>query len=885
MSVQNKSPPVAPTSASAPAPAPAPAEQEMRVKKRDGTFQEIQFDKILTRVKKIGQQANVTINFSALVMKIIDQLYDGIPTTKIDELTAEQCATQSSQHPDYATLASYIIISNHHKNTDPSFTGVMRRLYEFRDNENKHIPLISESTWSVIEQNADFLEKFVANHSGNDFLFDYFGFKTLERAYLMKINGVIQERPQYMWMRVSIGIHGTDLKKACETFILMSEKYFTHATPTLFNAGTPRPQLSSCYLIAMEDDSLDGIFNKLKECANISKWAGGIGLHIHNIRAAGSLIRGTNGSSTGIVPMLRVFNNTARYIDQGGRRNGSFAIYLEPWHADVVEFLELKKNQGDEEQKARDLFYALWMPDLLMEKIKTNEDWCLFCPDECPGLADVYGAEFKALYEKYESQGRQKRKIKSRELWFKILDSQMETGTPYLCYKDAANSKSNQKNLGTIKSSNLCSEIIEYSDKYETAVCNLASIALNKFVRGSGSGSIDAASESESTKPFFDYSHLHDVVRVITRNLNRVIDINYYPTTKTRVSNLRHRPIGIGVQGLADVFFMLDLPFQSDEARMINRLIFETIYHAALLESNEMAKERAIYFAANPTIVTPITHDTGDAVDICVDTRYTLTCQEYEKLCKRLDHNTELMGAYSSFIGSPTSEGIFQFDMWNVEPTPGRYDWDHLRKQVVRYGLRNSLLLAPMPTASTSQILGNNECFEPITSNIYMRRTLAGEFIMVNKYLMKEFIDLGIWNERVKNNIIANRGSIQQLSETLFPAGKAEHIKNKYKIVWEMPMKHLIDMAAERGAFICQSQSLNLWLEEPNYNTLTSMHFYSWTRGLKTGIYYLRRKAKHQAQQFTIEPEGDGNGNGNGNGNEVLGSNNNENDICEMCSS
>ena len=881
MSVQNKSPPVAPTSASAPAPAPAPTEQEMRVKKRDGTFQEIQFDKILTRVKKIGQQANVTINFSALVMKIIDQLYDGIPTTKIDELTAEQCATQSSQHPDYATLASYIIISNHHKNTDPSFTGVMRRLYEFRDNENKHIPLISESTWSVIEQNADFLEKFVANHSGNDFLFDYFGFKTLERAYLMKINGVIQERPQYMWMRVSIGIHGTDLKKACETFILMSEKYFTHATPTLFNAGTPRPQLSSCYLIAMEDDSLDGIFNTLKECANISKWAGGIGLHIHNIRAAGSLIRGTNGSSTGIVPMLRVFNNTARYIDQGGRRNGSFAIYLEPWHADVVEFLELKKNQGDEEQKARDLFYALWMPDLLMEKIKTNEDWCLFCPDECPGLADVYGAEFKALYEKYESQGRQKRKIKSRELWFKILDSQMETGTPYLCYKDAANSKSNQKNLGTIKSSNLCSEIIEYSDKDETAVCNLASIALNKFVRGSGSGSINAASESESTKPFFDYSHLHDVVRVITRNLNRVIDINYYPTTKTRVSNLRHRPIGIGVQGLADVFFMLDLPFQSDEARMINRLIFETIYHAALLESNEMAKERAIYFAANPTIVTPITHDTGDAVDICVDTRYTLTCQEYEKLCKRLDHNTELMGAYSSFIGSPTSEGIFQFDMWNVEPTPGRYDWDHLRKQVVRYGLRNSLLLAPMPTASTSQILGNNECFEPITSNIYMRRTLAGEFIMVNKYLMKEFIDLGIWNERVKNNIIANRGSIQQLSETLFPAGKAEHIKNKYKIVWEMPMKHLIDMAAERGAFICQSQSLNLWLEEPNYNTLTSMHFYSWTRGLKTGIYYLRRKAKHQPQQFTIEPEGEGNRNGN----EVVISNNNENDICEMCSS
>jgi ribonucleotide reductase alpha subunit len=502
-------------------------------------------------------------------------------------------------------------------------------------------------------------------------------------------------------------------------------------------------------------------------------------------------------------------------------------------------------------------------------------------------LADVYGAEFKTLYEKYEAAGRQKRKIKSRELWFKILDSQMETGTPYLCYKDAANSKSNQKNLGTIKSSNLCSEIIEYSDKDETAVCNLASIALNKFVRGSVSVDAGTESGSGSTKPVFDYTHLHDVVRVITRNLNRVIDINYYPTTKTRVSNMRHRPIGIGVQGLADVFFMLDLAFQSDEARTINRLIFETIYHAALLESNEMAKERAIYFAANPTIVTSVIHDTEDAVDISTDTKYLLTCQEYDKLCKRPDHNPDLMGAYSSFIGSPTSEGIFQFDMWNVQPTPGRYDWDHLRKQVVRYGLRNSLLISPMPTASTSQILGNNECFEPITSNIYMRRTLAGEFIMVNKYLMKEFIDLGIWNERVKNNIILNRGSIQQLSETLFPAGKVEHIKNKYKIVWEMPMKHLIDMSAERGAFICQSQSLNLWLEEPNYNTLTSMHFYSWTRGLKTGIYYLRRKPKHQAQQFTIEPEGDivGVGNGNGNGNEGLGSDNNENDICEMCSS
>ena len=849
---------------------PLLVEQEMRVKKRDGSYQEIRFDKILTRVKKIAAQAGVIINFSALVMKIIDQLYDGIPTTKIDELTAEQCAAQSSLHPDYGILASYVIISNHHKNTDPSFISVMRRLYEFVDKDGKHIPLISESTWNTISANADFLENIVTQHLKNDFLFDYFGFKTLERAYLMKIDGVIQERPQYMWMRVSIGIHGDDLKSACNTFILMSEKYFTHATPTLFNAGTPRPQLSSCYLISMESDSLDGIFNTLKECANISKWAGGIGLHIHNIRAAGSLIRGTNGSSSGIVPMLRVFNNTARYIDQGGRRNGSFAVYLEPWHADIVDFLDLKKNQGDEEMRARDLFYAIWVPDLFMEKIKTDEEWCLFCPDECPGLADVYGAEFKALYHKYESEGRYKRKIKSRELWFKILDSQMETGTPYLCYKDAANSKSNQKNLGTIKSSNLCTEIIEYSDKNETAVCNLASIALNRFVVRAPA---PESSVAAATAAVFDYQQLHDVVCVITRNLNRVIDVNFYPTEKTRTSNMRHRPIGIGVQGLADVFFMMNIAFHSEAASAINRLIFETIYHAALTESNNIAKERAIYFASNPVVVAM------DSVGTGADSKHSLTRDEYEKLFKHPD----LMGAYSSFIGSPASEGIFQFDMWNVQPTPGRYDWSHLRKQIIRYGLRNSLLVAPMPTASTSQILGNNECFEPITSNIYMRRTLAGEFIMVNKYLMKEFMDLGIWNERVKNNIIANRGSIQQLSETLFPAGKAEHIKNKYKIVWEMPMKHLIDMSADRGAFICQSQSLNLWLEEPNYNTLTSMHFYSWTRGLKTGIYYLRRKPKHQAQQFTIEPERvevakDV-------GNEVVISNNNENDICEMCSS
>ena len=843
-------------------------ESQMHVKKRDGSFQEVKFDKILTRVKKMGIQANVSINFSALVIKIIDQLYDGIPTTKIDDLTAEQCATQSSQHPDYGTLASYIIISNHHKNTDPSFVNVMRRLYEFTDKDGTHTPLISEYTWKIIEKNGDFLEDFVSVHSNNDFLFDYFGFKTLERSYLMKINGVIQERPQYMWMRVSIGIHGENLKKACETFILMSEKYFTHATPTLFNAGTPRPQLSSCYLISMEHDSLDGIFNTLKECANISKWAGGIGLHIHNIRAAGSLIRGTNGYSTGIVPMLRVFNNTARYIDQGGRRNGSFAIYLEPWHADIVDFLDLKKNQGDEETRARDLFYALWIPDLFMEKVKTNEDWCLFCPDECPGLADVYGNEFKELYTKYENAGSFKRKIKSRDLWFKILDSQMETGTPYLCYKDAANNKSNQKNLGTIKSSNLCTEIIQYSDKDETAVCNLASIALNKFVNF----------DTDLSKHIFNYEHLHDVVRVVTRNLNMVIDINYYPTEKTRTSNFRHRPIGIGIQGLADVFLIMNIAFHSAEAVTINKLIFETIYHAALSESNLISAERARFFSLLKTA--PFELATGE--------NFKLTDDEYSNL----KNTPDLLGAYSSFIGSPMSRGIFQFDMWNTSPTPGRYDWDSLRSEIMKYGLRNSLLVAPMPTASTSQILGNNECFEPITSNIYMRRTLAGEFIMVNKYLIREFIELGIWNEKMKNNIIANRGSIQQLDPLVLP-GLTDHIKNKYKTVWEIPMKHLIDMAADRGAFICQSQSLNLWLEEPNYNTLTSMHFYSWTRGLKTGIYYLRRKPKHQAQQFTIEPENTGRTEKekNDDGSENISFNKydieegSQSGTCEMCSS
>jgi ribonucleoside-diphosphate reductase alpha chain len=1154
---------------------------EMRVTKRDGELQDVAFDKILERVKKLGQEAGIHINYSSLVMKVIDQLYDTIPTAKIDELAAEQCASLSTNHPDYAVLAARIIISNHQKNTEPDFSDVMRNLYNFTNFKGETKPLVSQTLWDFTDKYKNELNAMIDHN--RDYLIDYFGFKTLERAYLFRINNKIVERPQHMWMRVAVGIHGDlelenqeeVLRMVKETYDLMSQKFFTHATPTLFNAGTPRPQLSSCYLIAMEDDSLDGIYNTLHDCARISKYAGGIGLHIHNIRAKGTHILGTNGTSNGLVPMLRVFNNTARYIDQGGgKRNGSFAVYLEPWHADVEDFLEMKKNHGDEELKARDLFYALWIPDLFMERVKENGKWSLVCPHECPGLSDVYGDQFKELYEKYESEGKIKKMVNARDLWFKILDAQMETGTPYILYKDACNKKSNQKNIGTIKSSNLCvapetliltktghipiqdmvgqkvevwngeefsqveivktgedqelidvytddgsklsctpyhkfyiqenyseksikmvdakdlnsgdklikceyplidgidkflypythgffcgdgtysnisenqekqcnytaldghffckrhidyetesylinndvflengmncqaksyskkpisylygdkktllphmnyrtytenndryvlclpldieekymtpshncsikdklewfagycdadgtiarngeneqlqvasinneflqnvklllqtcginpkiklsqireksylpdgkdghkyfnvkpiyrllitsydlyelkklgfspkrlkfsaneparnakqfikilkvennnrvddtycftepkrhmgifngiltgqcTEIVEYSDDKETAVCNLASIALPAFV-------------NEETKQF-DYENLHYVTKVVTNNLNRVIDINFYPTEKTKTSNLKHRPIGIGVQGLADTFIMMDIPFHSDEAKVANKLIFETIYHAALEKSNELAIQN---------------------------------------------------GSYNSFEGSPASQGILQFDMWSNSTTSGLYNWDNLKKSIIEKGLRNSLLVAPMPTASTSQILGYNECFEPITSNLYSRRTLAGEFVVVNKYLMKELIELGHWNEQIKNNIIANKGSVQQL--TMLP----EHTRNKYKIVWEMPMKHLIDMSADRGAFICQSQSLNLWLEDPTYNSLTSMHFYSWKQGLKTGIYYLRRKAKHQAQQFTIEPE-----------QKTSGSERDE--ICESCS-
>lgn len=770
---------------------------EMRVTKRNGELQDMLFDKILNRVKKLGKEANLKLNYSSLVIKIIDQLYDGILTTKIDELTAQQCASNASNHPDYNTLAGRIVVSNHHKNTDHSFSYVMERLYNFTDVNGIHAPLISKEYWDIVAANHETLDAMIVYE--RDYLIDYFGFKTLERAYLFKIYGSVIERPQHLWLRVALAIHKEDMAAIKETYDRMSLKYMTHATPTLYNACSPKCQLSSCYLIQMEDDSVDGIYNTLKSCAQISKYSGGIGLHINNIRSSGSHINGTNGKTNGIVPMLKVFNATAKFINQGGKRNGSFAIYLEPWHPDIQEFLELKKNHGDEEMKARDLFYALWVCDLFMERVKADLSWSLFCPRECPNLDSVYGAEFAELYTKYETEGRAKRVISARQLWFQIMDSQMETGTPYLLYKDAANSKSNQQNIGTIKSSNLCAEIIEYSDNDETAVCNLASIALPAFV-------------NKETKEF-NYEELIAVTKTVADNLNKIIDVNYYPTEQTKTSNMRHRPVGIGVQGLADTFILMDIPFHSDAAKRVNKLIFETIYFGAITKSNELAMKH---------------------------------------------------GPYSTFAGSPASRGILQFDMWKVVPEPGRYNWDGLKDSIKTHGLRNSLLVALMPTASTSQILGYNECFEPLTSNIYSRRTLAGEFVVANQYLIRELIDIGMWNEEIKNNIIENKGSIQQI------AGIPQHIRNKYKIVWEIPMKHIIDMSVDRGAYVCQSQSLNLWMEDPNYTALTSMHFYAWKQGLKTGVYYLRRKAKHQAQQFTIEPK------------KVV---NAEESVCEMCSS
>ena len=756
----------------------------MFVVKRDGKRESVKFDKITARIEKLCYGFNpALVDPIDVAKKVIEGLYDGVTTSELDILAAETAASLTTKHPDYALLASRLAVSNLHKNTVKSFSETMRKLYEYTDEKTgKNASLIAEDVWQVIKDNAEVLDSTIIYD--RDFGFDYFGFKTLEKSYLLKVEGKIVERPQHLFMRVSVGIHKEDIDSAIKTYNLMSERWFTHATPTLFNAGTPKPQMSSCFLLTMQDDSIDGIYDTLKQTAKISQSAGGIGLSIHNVRATGSYISGTNGTSNGIIPMLKVFNDTARYVDQGGgKRKGAFAIYLEPWHADVFDFLDLRKNHGKEEMRARDLFYALWVSDLFMQRVEANEDWSLFCPHEAPGLADCWGKEFEALYTKYEKEGRARKVVKAQELWFAILDAQVETGTPYLLYKDAANGKSNQQNLGTIKSSNLCTEIMEYTSKDEVAVCNLASLALPRYIQNG----------------IFDHAKLYDVTYQVTLNLNKIIDNNYYPVVEAEYSNLRHRPIGLGVQGLADAFIQLRLPFESDEAKKLNKEIFETIYFASMTASKDLAIKD---------------------------------------------------GAYETFKGSPLSKGQFQFDMWGVTPESGRWDWENLRLDVMNYGVRNSLLVAPMPTASTSQILGNNECFEPYTSNIYTRRVLSGEFIVVNKHLLRDLVNRGLWDNTMKDKIITANGSIQDIAE--IPA----EIKELYKTVWEIKMRSIIDMAADRGAYVCQSQSLNLFINSPNASKLTSMHFYAWKKGLKTGMYYLRTQAASQAVKFTVENQG-----------------------------
>ncbi|UPZ16303.1 ribonucleoside-diphosphate reductase subunit alpha [Flavobacterium humidisoli] len=753
----------------------------MYVVKRDGHREPVMFDKITERIKKLCYGLNELVDPVKVAMRVIEGLYDGVSTSELDNLAAETAASMTIAHPDYAQLAARIAISNLHSNTKKSFSETMKDMYNYVNPRNgQDAPLIADDVYKVIQENAAFLDSHIIYT--RDFNYDYFGFKTLERSYLLKINGKIVERPQHMLMRVSVGIHLDDLKSVIETYDLMSKKFFTHATPTLFNAGTPKPQMSSCFLLAMQDDSIDGIYDTLKQTAKISQSAGGIGLSIHNVRATGSYIRGTNGTSNGIVPMLRVFNDTARYVDQGGgKRKGSFAIYIETWHADIFDFLDLKKNTGKEEMRARDLFFAMWTSDLFMKRVQEDSTWTLMCPNECPGLYDVYGDEFEALYTDYEFRGKGRKTIRARELWEKILESQIETGTPYMLYKDAANRKSNHKNLGTIRSSNLCTEIMEFTSKDEIAVCNLASISLPMFI--------------ENGK--FDHEALYNVTKRVTRNLNKVIDRNYYPVKEAENSNMRHRPVGLGVQGLADAFIMLRLPFTSDEAKTLNQEIFETLYFAAVTASMEMAKEE---------------------------------------------------GPYSTFEGSPMSKGEFQYNMWGMkdEELSGRWDWASLRKEVVEHGVRNSLLVAPMPTASTSQILGNNEAFEPYTSNIYTRRVLSGEFIVVNKHLLEDLVKLGLCNEDLKQEIMRHNGSVQNIDKI------PQDLKDLYKTVWEMSMKDIIDMSRQRGYFIDQSQSLNLFMQDANYSKLTSMHFYAWQSGLKTGMYYLRTKAAVDAIKFTL---------------------------------
>ena len=753
----------------------------MLVIKRDGRKESVKFDKITARIDKLSYGLNTDfVKTIEIAKKVIDGLYDGVSTQELDELAAETAATLTTKHPDFATLAARIAVSNLHKTTSKSFSSTMKRLYTYvNPKTGENASLLSKEVYGVINKNAALLDSSIIYD--RDFSYDYFGFKTLEKSYLLRLDGKVIERPQHMLMRVAIGIHMDDIDSVLETYNLLSEKWFTHATPTLFNAGTPKPQLSSCFLLTMKEDSIDGIYDTLKQCAKISQSAGGIGLSIHNVRGTGSYIKGTNGVSNGIIPMLRNIDITATYVDQGGgKRKGSFAIYIEPWHSDIFEFLQLKKNHGKEELRARDLFYAMWIPDLFMKRVEANEDWSLFSPDEAKNLHETYGEEFEKLYEKYENEGKARKTVKAQDLWFEILEAQIETGNPYILYKDAANKKSNQKNLGTIKSSNLCTEIIEYTAPDEVAVCNLASIALNKFVK------------DDLT---YDHQKLYEITKVITKNLNKVIDVNYYPVEEVRNSNMRHRPIGIGVQGLADTFILMRHVFDSPEAKQLNAEIFETIYFAAMESSMEIAQKE---------------------------------------------------GPYKTYEGSPVSKGIFQFDMWGVVPSSKRWDWTKLKREVKKHGVRNSLLLAPMPTASTSQILGNNECFEPYTSNIYTRRVLSGEFIVVNKHLLKDLIKLKLWDENMKDTLMAANGSIQDIKEI------PDDIKLLYRTVWEVSQKSIIDMAADRGAYICQSQSMNIHMQDANFGKLTSMHFHAWKKGLKTGLYYLRTKAAADAIKFTI---------------------------------
>lgn len=772
----------------------------MRVIKRSGDVEDVSFDKVLNRLKNLGSGFNelpLQVDIYDIAQKVCARIYNNVSTTELDELAAHICSSLIIDHPDYGKLASRIIVSNHHKNTSPSFSETVQVLYNNTVDDEKN-PLVSDEVYEIVMRHKEKLNTYL--DYSRDFEFDYFGFKTLERSYLMKIGNKVIERPQHMFMRVALGIHQHDIKDALQTYDGMSKKLFIHATPTLFNSGTKRPQMSSCFLMAT-DDSISGIYDSLKEAAHISKYAGGIGMHCHSIRAKGSRIRGTNGNSTGIIPMLRVFNSTARYVNQSGKRNGSIAVYLEPWHADVENFLELRKPHGNDEERTRDMFLAMWIPDLFMRRVKENGMWSLMCPDTCKGLHETFGEEFDRMYEAFESQGKYVKQVSAQKIWFKMLESQIESGQPYMLYKDTVNRKSNQSNIGIIKSSNLCTEICEVSNDDETAVCNLASIALPSFVEDG----------------VFAFDKLHDITKVVTKNLNKVIDANFYPVEKAKRSNLRHRPIGIGIQGLADLFAILKMPFDSEEAAALNKSIFETIYHGALESSMELSRERAE--APNKVAWTDF--------DPSPHSKYP--------------------GAYSSFEGSPASQGILQYDMWHVQPSD-RYDWSQLKEHIHAWGLRNSLLLAPMPTASTSQILGFNECFEPFTSNLYKRKTLAGEFILVNKYLLRDLLEKGLWNKELKDQIIIADGSVQNI-DTI-----PQNIKDLYKTVWEIKQKCVIDLAADRGAFICQSQSMNLFMDDPDFKKLTSMHFYAWQKGLKTGMYYLRSKAKAQAQKFTIDP-------------------------------